>query len=152
MKKTVLTVVTLIVMISFSGCSGQGRLTDMTIIQGIGIDCDKNNVIVTVQYLDINKGIGTNEGVKGNITAISEGKGNSIKSAIGDAEKTLPDKMFYGQNKLLVLTDDSEQSLRSELKEFMSDTKYSRPDILVVKSTTTAAEIISNKQLGSRVP
>ena len=102
-----------------SGCGSNERLTNMTIVQATGIDWAENEVTVTLQYLDINKGTGTNEGVNGNLTATVKGKGNSIKSAISSAEKTLPDKLYFAQNKIIVLGSSAEEEIKEELKRFM---------------------------------
>ena len=152
LKKISLIILLILTAFLFSSCDSNERLTHLVIVQAIGIDCNENGVSVSIQYLDINKGTGTNEGVKGNITAVVNGKGRSIASAITEAEKTLSGKLFFGQNKLFVFGKGSDEKLGNALKSFLLDTTKSRPDVLVAESYSEAEEVIKNKQRGSRVP
>lgn len=150
MKK--FSLIILLSLVFLSGCSGNERLTEMTVVQATGIDCENGEVKVSLQYLDIDKGTGTNEGVKGNITAIVEGRRNSIENALSSAEKTLPDRLYFAQNKLIILGADTEDKMKDELKEYLKDNTRCRPDTLIVKSETSAEDIIKNTQRGARVP
>ena len=152
MKKVSLMIAGAVLLLFLSGSSGNERLTDMTVIQAVGIDFNENTVTVTVQYLDIDKGTGTNEGVKGNITAVTQGSGKTIDSAIASVEKTLPDRLFFSQNKIIVLCPKAEEKLKGELLQILSDNRKCRPDTLIVKSKTTAEAVIRNTQRKSRVP
>lgn len=150
MKK--ISLILVFIALFFSGCSGNERLTDMTVVQATGIDCYEGTVTVSLQYLDIDKGTGTNEGVKGNITAIVTGSGNTVQKAISAAEKTLPDRLYFAQNKIIILGENTENKMKDELKDYLSDSTRCRPDTLIVKSKTTAENIIKNTQRGARVP
>jgi len=152
LKKISAVLLLLVLTFALSGCGSHERLTNMTLVQATGIDYEKNEITVTLQYLDINKGTGTNEGVKGNLTATVKGKGNSIKSAVYSAEKTLPDRLYFAQNKIIVLGSSAEEEIKEELKRFMSDEESCRPDTYVVKSASNAEEVIKNPQRSSRVP
>lgn len=142
----------IMIVLCFSGCSGNERLTNMTIVQAVGLDCDEGQITVTLQYLDVNKGSGTSEGLTGNITACTQGSGATVSEAIESAGDTLPDKLFFDQNKLIVLGSDFEKKKRDELLAYLESREHSRPDVLMVQSVKTAQEIIKNSQKGARVP
>lgn len=153
MKKLIsLGLIIIAVIAVFPGSAGNERLTDLTVIQALGIDYKNGGFTVTVQYLNINKGTGTNEGVKGNITETVKGKGSTIEKALSNAEKTLPDKLFYRQNKLIVFTDIVEKEKGNELLSFLCDSTKCRPDVCLAKSSSNAEDIIKNSQRKSRVP
>ena len=152
LKKISCIIAAIIILISLSGCSNNERLTDMTVIQAVGIDCERGVVSVCIQYLDIDKGTGTNEGVKGNITAIAKGKGESIEKALSSLEKTLTDRLFFSQNKIIILGNNTEEELGNEIKKYISDNQRCRPDTLIVKSVSSAENVVKNPQRGSRVP
>lgn len=136
----------------FSSCSENSRIKHMTIVQAVGIDCENGSVKLTVQYLDVSKGTGSKDGLNGNITALAFGGGESIDSALKDTEKALAQRLFFGQNKLIVLGNNAEDMLGNKLKDFMENTEYSRPDVLVVKSKTTAIDILKCSERNARVP
>ncbi len=153
MKKiSLITVCLLLIVLCFSACANSQRLTNLTIVQAIGLDEKDGKVTVTLQYLDVNKGSGTSEGLTGNITACTEGSGGTILKAIENAGDTLPDKLFFDQNKIIVLGSGFEKQHREELIDYMESRRHSRPDVLMAQSTSTAKEIIQNSQKGARVP
>ena len=61
----------LLVVLLFSGCSDS--LSEMSVVQGVGVHKTQKGVKVSVQYLDLTKGSGTTENFGGNITSVALG-------------------------------------------------------------------------------
>ena len=152
MKKALCVLLVIAVSLGFSACTGSERLKNMTIVQGMALDEENGDVTVLIQYLDLNKGSGKNDTVSGNITSTVSGKGSSIENAIKNAGKKLPVALFFGQNKIIILSSDFEKRFRREFKKYIIKSKESRPDVLVVKSRGSAAEVLKKSQQNTRIP
>ena len=152
MKKIRVPLVVILVAATLSACSGSERLTHMTIVQGVGIDTCREGTEVTLQYLDLNKGNGKNDVISSNITATVSARGESLEQAVKNAEKKLPDSLFFGQNKIIAVSAEYEKLYSGELKKVLSADKRSRPDVLIMKSRGEASEIIVKSQKNTRVP
>ena len=151
MKRLVLFVFAVALMLTLSSCTGSERLKNMTIVQGLALDVKDDKIVATLQYLDPNRG-SNNEGVSGNITAHISAGGDTIYSAVKNAGKKLPDALFFGQNKIIVISADFEQKYSSQLREYLVKNKESRPDVLILKSRGKASDVILNAQKNTIVP
>ena len=134
MKKVISVLLIFAVFATFTACTGSERLTHMTIVQGLALDVADSGVSATIQYLDLNKGNGKNEEISGNITSYESARGADIKSAIANVSKKLPDALFFGQNKIIVISPDFELRYSRELREYLVKNKESRPDVFILKS------------------
>ena len=135
-----------------TGCTGSERLKNMTVVQGISFDSAQQGVAVTVQYLDLTKGSGKNVEVAPNITATVSAQGDSMMDAVKRAGKKLPDKLFFGQNKLIVVSDEFEKQYRGELHDYLVKNTESRPDVYILRSRGKASYVLKNAQKHTRVP
>ena len=151
MKRFISIIIIISILFSFSACSNSHRLTNMAIVQAVGIDEENGVIKVSLQYLVINKGTGTNEGINGNITGVTAGKGYTIADAVKNVEKVIAESLFFGQNKLIIIGKNVDIASR-ELLSFLSDGNTVRPDVYIIRSKGNAEEIINNKQQGKRVP
>ena len=152
MKKIISLTLIIALFSTFSACSGSERLKNMTVVQGVGIDVCSEGCEVTLQYLDINKGNGKNDSVSSNITATVSGRGASLENAVKNAENKLPDSLFFGQNKIIVVSAEYEKLYSTELKKRLASDRRSRPDVLIMKSRGKASAVIKNAQCKTRVP
>ena len=152
MKKFISFALIVAVALSFSACTGSERLKNMTIVQGLALDVEKGRVVATLQYLELNKSQGTNDGVCGNITSDVSAKGFSINSAVKSAGRKLPDALFFGQNKLIIISADFEKQYGDELRDYLVKNKESRPDVFILKTKRNAADILKDAQKDTLVP
>ena len=85
---------------TLSGCKGGQTAThglgEMTIVQGIGIDLDKEKTAISIQYLDLGKGGRAADSLNGNITTTASGTADSIADALSSTSKTLAQEIFLG--------------------------------------------------------
>ncbi len=149
MKKVkVILLIALVILLPFSKNAGQ-RMGDMSIVCAMGIDVEKGEYTVTLQYLNLYKGTGKSDGITGNITALAHGKADSIDKAIDNIQQTLPDVLFFGQNELIVIGAKTEKDV---LLDYLKTSRYVRNDIMLARSQTTAREVVDNSLRGAVVP
>ena len=152
MKRVLIIMMIAALSLTLTSCTGSERLKNMAIVQGMGIDINGSEITVTVQYLDLGKGNGKNEGITGSVTALVTGKGDGIKEAVKNAGEKLPTALFFGQNKIIVISDEVDKSYTRQLKAYLIKNKESRPDVLIMKSRGSAADVIKSAQKNTRVP
>ena len=152
MKVLKLIIPLLAVLFFFSACSGGRMLNDMTIVQAVSLDERGSLVTVGIQYLDLNKGSGTNEGLNSALTATAFGSGKTIENAVDNLAETLPDDYFTGQAKLIVIGSNLSEKRMSEFKEVLKKDKRVRCDILLATAEGSAADVLKNPFRNERVP
>lgn len=142
----------LAVALCLSGCMTHENLSDLTIVQGVGIDEDRGETKVSLQYLNLAKSGGVSEALQGNITYVASGKSVNISDAVATASKSLSKSIFFGQNKVLVFGGEYAKKHLSMGMDYLLRSVNSRPDVLVAMSEKKASEIIENKERGARIP
>jgi spore germination protein KC len=136
----------------FTGCNSSQSLSDLTIVQCVGVDLDDDKTNVSLQYLNLSKGGGSTESLSGNITSVADGNGTSISDAISSTSKTLSKEIFFGQNKIVVFgMDYAKDSLKNGM-DYLLRSVDSRPDVITAISDGTAKEILESKERDARVP
>ncbi len=149
MKKVVVLILALIPV--FSGCTNSYMLNEMCVVQGISLDEENGKVIASIQYLDLNKGSGKNEGLNSSLTACASGSGRTLIEAVKKLASTLPDKMYLGQAKLIVIGDSFYEKRMDELKNELLRNNNLRCDLLLAKSKSGKA-VLENGFRNERVP
>ena len=152
MKKLLVILIVIFVSLSLTSCTQSERITDLTVVEAVGFDTKKDTVLASVQYLNLYSGTGQNKGVNSNITATVFANGKSIYSALDTIDKKLPDRLFFGQTKLIVVSEEFENKYKDELVRYLCNTRYSRADIYIVKTKKTAQSVITKAQKNTRVP
>lgn len=152
LKKIAIIPLCLLLVLTLTACTGSERLKNMTIVQGFSIDSKNGRTSVTIQYLDLNKGGSKIDGISGSIVSFVEGEGKDIRTAVNDAGEKLPDALFFGQNKIIAVSDEYEKQYSRQLKAYLIKNKESRPDVLILKSKGEAAKIIKDAQKNTIVP
>lgn len=154
MKKFKILLCVLLICFSFTGCSENNKgLSQVTIVQGIGIDTNDNKETkITLQFLNLSKSGGSTESLVDNITNTEFGEGNSIASAISDASKSLSKSLFFGQNKIIVFGMDYVKDHLDLGIDYLIRSIDSRADVLVALSDSKAEDIIKSKERNARVP
>ena len=136
----------------FSSCAGTKRMDDSTIVVALGIDSEKGNTEVHMQYLNLSSGSKSSSEISENITGILSGKGNSISGAVLSASKSVYSDIFFLQNKIIVFGNDYARNDISKALKYMLNSPDSRPDVLVAISESSAADIIKSKENGAVIP
>lgn len=148
--KTVISI--MLVCLLFAGCESSQSLSDLTIVQGVGIDLQDNDTKVSLQYLNLAQSGGSTDSLSGNITSTADGKATSISDALSSASKTLSQEIFFGQNKIIVFGYDYAKESISKGMDYLIRSVDSRPDVLVAISSTSAEDVINSKEKEARVP
>ncbi len=149
MKKMIISV--LIIVFMLSGCSKSYMINEMSVVQGISLDEINGEVVMCIQYLDLNKGSGKNEGLNSSLTANAEGSGKTLVEAVKNLASTMPDKIYLGQAKLIVIGDGFYKNRMNELEnEFLRNNNF-RCDLLLSRSRE-GRRVIENGFRNERVP
>lgn len=134
-----------------SGCGGRS-ISDYTLVEGIGVDYDNGDTLVSIQYLNLAGSTGATDSLTKNITTVTTGKSANISDAIFSASKQLSQEIFFGQNKLVVF---GSKYIRNDISlglDYLLRSVDSRPDVIVATSDTTGDDIIRSTQHDARVP
>ena len=140
----------LLVVLLFSGCSDS--LSEMSVVQGVGVDKTQKGVKVSVQYLDLTKGSGTTENLGGNITSVALGTAGNISKAVSKTSANISSPVFFGQNKVIVFGNDYAQNGLENVVDYTLRAVDSRPDVFVALSKTTAEDVMKSSEHRTKVP
>ncbi len=127
------------------------HLKDMMVVEGMGVDVKDENVFVSIQTLNANKASGS-EPLVGNMTTVTEGNGRAIYDAVSNLGKTISKKIFFGQNKLIVLSNELADSKFEDNLDYFLRCADSRPDVAICLSDKDAKSIMESKENDSHVP
>ena len=88
----------------FSGCTQNRHLKDLLIVEGVGIDLtESKDIAVTLQSLKIGMS-NSSEKPDASMTFNLSSSGNTVSSAINSLAKGVSKRTFFGQNKIMVLS------------------------------------------------
>lgn len=135
-----------------SGCSARQSLSDLTIVEAVGIDYKKNDTSVSIQYLNLAKSGGTTEGINTNITSVVSSSSGSISDALSVSSKKLAQEIFFGQNKIIVFGKDYVENGIDKGLDYLLRSIDSRPDVMVAMSNDDAEKVIKSKERDARIP
>lgn len=152
MKSFRIIALVLAIAFAFSGCMNTQNLKDLTVVQGLGVDVDGANTKITLQYLNLAKSGSATDALNGTITTTANGSANNISDAISVAAKSLSQKIFFGQNKIIVFGNEYSKIGIDKGLDYLLRSIDSRPDVLVAISSDTAEDVIKSTQNGARIP
>lgn len=152
MKAFKVIVCLLMVVSLFSGCAQRKNLKDLSVVEGMGIDYDGENVVVTVQSLNLAKEGNGAEALSGNVTMNTTGQGMNIISAIENASEGLSKNLFFGQNRILVFGMDMAENYMDKSLDYLLRSASSRADVSVCISDEDASKIMESKENDAIVP
>ena len=143
----------MLILLLFTGCSdASNNLKDLSIVEGLGIDLKDDEIVITVQSLNLSKeGFGA-EALAGNITMNTQGEGRNISEAIARVKESLSKELFFGQNRLIVFGMDLAKSYLNKNLDYLLRSADSRMDVSVCIAEKEAAEIMDSKENDALVP
>lgn len=143
--------VLLLFTIIFTGCSNNRHLKDLAIVEGIGIDKEQDKISLNLQTLNV--GISnSSETPQGNMTINTKKNGESLNSAIVNMSKSLSKRIFFGQNKIIILGKGAAENGLKEHIDYLLRSTDSRADIAVCMAKDKAEDIIKSKENDTAVP
>lgn len=152
MRKLFVLVIVGIIALSFTGYRNDAVLSEMTISQGLAIDKDKDEISLTIQYLDLENGTGTTDALGSKMSSIVQAKDRSISRAVTKASASLSSPLYFGQNRVIVFGNDYCKNDLGIGVDYILRGVDSRVDMLLAMSDTTGDEIIKSTQGKARVP
>lgn len=142
----------IIISLLLSGCSTRQSLSDLTIVEMVGIDYEKGKTDIALQYLNLAKSGGTTEGINANITSVAKGMSDNISGAISNASSSLAQEIFFGQNKVIIFGKEYVEYGVDKGLDYLLRSVDSRPDVLVAMSSDKAEKVVSSEERGARIP
>lgn len=152
MKKARNIVLILITLSLLTGCSTSQSLSDLSIVEAVGIDYENEKTAVSLQYLNLAKGGSTTDAINSNITSVANGQANNISSAISNASSALSQEIFFGQSKVIVFGKEYVEYGIDKGLDYLLRSVDSRPDVLVAMSEKKALDVIKSEERGARIP
>lgn len=154
LKTISLILVSAMMLCSFTSCEKAGtELSDLMIIQGIGIDVVNDSYKVTVEILN-NEQSGSPSGDSSaeNKTKIYNATGKTVAAALMQLTTKSGNKPFYAQNRVIVLGEKTAQRNLQDVLDFFQRNYDSRASqLLCVAKDGKAEEVIRAKLLNDTV-
>ncbi len=138
----------------FSSCEKAGtELSDLMIIQGIGIDVTSSGYKVTVEILNNEQsGSPSGDSSSENKTKIYNATGESVAAALMKLTTKNGNKPFYAQNRVIVLGETTAQRNLEDVLDFFERNYDSRASqLLCVAKGGKAEDVIRAKLLNDTV-
>lgn len=142
----------LLVALLLSGCSSRNNLTDISVVEGVGIDLKDNEITATIQSLNLIKEGNGAEALSGNVTLNSEGSGKTISEAIEDVSKITSKELFFGQNRIVVFGMDLAENYLDKSLDYLLRSSDSRSDVTIAVAKQEAAKIMESPENDALVP
>jgi len=136
----------------FTGCSERNDLSELSIVEGMGIDYVDDEISVTVQTLNLSKEGSGAEALSGNVTMNTEGMGSNISGAIENATEKLSKKIFFGQNRIIVFGMSMAESYIDKNIDYLLRSSDSRSDVKICIADGEASKVMESKENNSLVP
>lgn len=150
-KSFKITVAVILIMTLFTGCMNNRHLKDIAIVEGMGIDEKDSEISLIIQTL--NAGINSGgQPPKGNMTINTTKDGKTISDAISNLSKSLSKRIFFGQNKLIVVGKKLAQNKFEDNLDYILRSSDSRSDVAICMSDDSAKQIIESKENKASVP
>lgn len=146
MKKMRILLLTICMMVFFTGCLQADELKDRAIIQAVGVDYEDGIYTVTIQKFSPDPGGGqTVYDAASQNNKVIQTQGVTITDALNEVSLQQGKDVFYGNNTLLIIGRKTcENGIGSAINFFNSDNE-ARPTIHVAMSDTDAADIITTQ-------
>ena len=141
-----------LIVLLFSGCTERNDLSELSIVEGMGIDLKDGDVSVTVQTLNLSKEGSGAEALSGNVTMNTTGDGSNISDAIESATEKLSKKIFFGQNRLIVFGREMADTYIDKNIDYLMRSSDSRPDVKICIADEEAAKIMESPENDALVP
>lgn len=141
MKKFMALVLSILVAVSFSGCTGAKQLSERLIIQGIGIDREDDGFTLTMMYLD------TESSTEEETVKVLQSKGNTVLDAMANSVTKTGKEPLYSQNLFLLLGIKTAQTGFEEALSFFNTYYEARPNVNVFVCETKASDLMNIEEI-----
>ena len=128
----------------FSGCIKIVNLQDRAIVQGVGVDYEDGQYLVTMQIFSSDGSGGQTiiDSSKQNAKVITC-RGKTISEAVEDTSISQGKDFFLGHNRLVILGESARKLPLSESLSYFINTMDSRADVNVLLAEKSASEVLN---------
>lgn len=142
MKKCLALVLSILVAVSCTGCTGAKQLSERLIIQGIGIDReDEGGYCLTLMYLD------TESSTEEETVKVLMAKGKSVMDAMANSISQTGKEPLYSQNLFLLLGMKTAQTGFEEALSFFTTYYEARPNVNVFVCENKAKALLTAEEI-----
>ncbi|MDR1467438.1 MAG: Ger(x)C family spore germination protein [Oscillospiraceae bacterium] len=117
-----------------SGCTNQRQLHDRLIVQGIGIDHEKDSYKVTVDIFDVDS---SEEEMAPKIV---ESEGSSVLEALSNMNNQTGEQLLYSQNFVILIGKETAERGVNEIIDFFVRHHEARPSVSIFSVDGLASE------------
>ena len=147
MKRMLCLLISVIFCLGFVGCGQSTPLKDKLIVEGIGIDVEGEDFLVTVQVYAPSGG----EGSPGESQMFGE-KGTTVGEALAQIDKNLGKTSFYADTKVIVLSYEAiQRGLWNVLDVFIRSSEMGS-NVCVVATKEKPSQVFSIEKEGNNMP
>ena len=130
----------------FSGCTQNRHLKDLLIVEGVGIDLtESKDIAVTLQSLKIGMS-NSSEKPDASMTFNLSANGNTVSSAINSLAKGVSKRTFFGQNKIMVLSQKFVENGVDKYVDYFLRSEDARADVAICVAKKSAKFILESKE------
>lgn len=144
MRKLALIVNIFVILFCFNSCVGADALSEIAIVQSIGIDLLEDNSIGLTLQIYSPQGAGSNTAIDAskNNSSIIKTKGDSLSNAIQNATTLQGKNIFTGNNRIVVVGSDFAKEGLQEMFSYFNRSALTRQNTQVLMSKTKASDIV----------
>ena len=133
-------------------CTKTEHLSDISIVEGMSINRSDSGFEVTVQTLNLAKSGNPAEGISGNVTMNVSGTGDNISRAIDNASEGVSKKLFFGQNRIIILGSSITGSSAEACLDYFIRSNNSQPDVALCIFDGNPISVLENEEHDALVP
>ena len=142
-KKLLIIILLLFVIIFFSGCWGGSELSDISLVEAMGIDVGANNDIKLTVLASIPTNPVISPAAQKSDMWIGTATGKSISEAMINLNATSSNSLIWFDNTLIVIGSDAAKTVLPELADFVSRDKGERFSTKILITQGKANEMLS---------
>ena len=141
MKKTILIIITIILTISLSGCSGYDELNKLSIVTAVAFD--KTDDEYELSFLIANSPKSQTSSKEGEAkTTVYSGKGKTVTEAIKEIEQISPKQIYLGHINVVIISEDIGEDGFLKISDWLIRNPQTRKKFYLLQAKDVSAKNI----------
>ena len=141
MKKTILIIITIILTISLSGCSGYDELNKLSIVTAVAFD--KTDDEYELSFLIANSPKSQTSSKEGEAkTTVYSGKGKTVTEAVKEIEQISPKQIYLGHINVVIISEDIGEDGFLKISDWLIRNPQTRKKFYLLQAKDVSAKNI----------
>lgn len=149
LKKFLIIFFLLLTLPFLTGCSKATQLYEKLLVEGIGVDYENNEYILTLQTIESEESGGSDKSAAPKKSKVISAKGGTLKEASYNVIKQTGKEPLYSQSLILILGKTAIENGLSKFMDFFIHHHEFSPDTRVLITSESAKNILNVKESGS---